>query len=298
MTSTRSMVVTLFIVALVCSVILSFVYSYTAPRIEETQEALTLAGLKEVIIAQKFTPVVPDTVWKAIDSTQNLVGIVFRVFPQGYGGSIPLMVGLDLEGKITGIRIASAAEGLKETPGLGVKIIEPDFREQFIGKTLDNVRLKRDGGEIDAITAATISSRAVCNGIKQGIEQFASYLCPPLDKHCVFPDAQDFIEAITDTLWYALGESDTIGIVFIATTQGYAGQIEFIVGVTIKGQITGVEILYSNETPGIGEVIKGKEFLDSFKEKIPDAITGATVSSKALIDGVKEKVESYKDYLK
>lgn len=298
MTSARSIVVTLFIVALVCSVILSFVYSYTAPRIEETQKELTLAGLKEVIIAQEFTPVVPDTVWKAIDSTQNVVGIVFRVFPQGYSGPIPLMVGLDLEGKITGIRIASAAEGLKETPGLGVKIIELDFREQFIGKTLDNVLLKRDGGEIDAITAATISSRAVCNGIKQGIEQFASYLCPPLDKRCVFPDAQDFIEIIPDTLWYALGESDTIGIVFIATTQGYADQIEFIVGVTMKGQITGVEILYSNETPGIGEVIRSKEFLDSFKEKIPDAITGATVSSKVLINGVKEKVECYKDYLK
>ncbi len=298
MTSARSIVVTLFIVALVCSVILSFVYSYTAPRIEETQKELTLAGLKEVIIAEIFTPVVPDTVWKAIDSTQNVVGIVFRVFPQGYSGPIPLMVGLDLEGKITGIRIASAAEGLKETPGLGVKIIELDFREQFIGKTLDNVLLKRDGGEIDAITAATISSRAVCNGIKQGIEQFASYLCPPLDKRCVFPDAQDFIEIIPDTLWYALGESDTIGIVFIATTQGYADQIEFIVGVTMKGQITGVEILYSNETPGIGEVIRSKEFLDSFKEKIPDAITGATVSSKALINGVKEKVECYKDYLK
>lgn len=298
MTSTRSMVVTLFIVAVICSVILSFVYSYTAPQIEETQKALTLAGLKEVIVAQEFTPVMPDTVWKAIDSTQNVVGIVFRVFPQGYGGPVPIMVGLDLEGKITGIRIASAAEGLKETPGLGVKIIEPSFRDQFIGKTIDNVLLKRDGGEIDAITAATISSRAVCKGIKQGIEEFASYLCPPLDKRCVFPDAQDFIEVIPDTLWYAFGESDTLGIVFIATTQGYADQIKFIIGLTAKGQITGVEILYSNETPGIGEVIRGKEFLNSFKEKIPDAITGATVSSQALINGIKEQVEVYKGFLK
>jgi Na+-translocating ferredoxin:NAD+ oxidoreductase RnfG subunit len=66
----------------------------------------------------------------------------------------------------------------------------------------------------------------------------------------------------------------------------------------MQGQITGVEILYSNETPGIGEVIRSREFLDSFKEKIPDAITGATVSSKALINGVEEKVECYKDYLK
>jgi electron transport complex protein RnfG len=137
MTSTKSMVLTLLIVALVCSVILSFVYSYTAPRIEETKKELTLAGLREVIKADEFKTLVPDTVWEAFDSEDNCVGIVFRVFPQGYGGPIPIMVGLDLAGRITGIKIASAAEGLKETPGLGVKITEPDFRDQFIGKTLD-----------------------------------------------------------------------------------------------------------------------------------------------------------------
>jgi electron transport complex protein RnfG len=298
MISTRSMVITLLVVAIVCSVVLSFVYSYTAPRIEDTQKELTLAGLREVIKANVFTAVVPDTVWEAMDSANNLVGIVFRVFPQGYGGPIPIMVGLDLEGSITGIRIASAAEGLKETPGLGVKITEPDFRGQFIGKTLENVLIRKDGGDIDAITAATISSRAVCNGIKQGIEKFASYLCPPFDKCRIFPGAQDFAKIIPEILWYALKDNDTLGIVFVGTVQGYAGQIKFIVGITDKTEITGIEILSSNETPGIGEAIRDKVFLNSFKDKIPDAITGATISSRALIDGVKSKIEEYKGYLK
>ena len=298
MTSTRSMVITLLIVAVVCSVVLSFVYSYTGPRIEETQKELTLAGLREVIEADIFTAVIPDTLWEAKDSADNKVGIVFRVFPQGYGGPIPIMVGLGLEGAITGIRIASAAEGLKETPGLGVKITEPEFRDQFIGKKLDNVLIKKDGGEIDAITAATISSRAVCNGIKLGIEQYAGYLCPPFDKCSIFPGAVDFIEIIPEILWYALKGADTLGIVFIGTVQGYAEQIEFIVGLDKENKITGIDILYSNETPGIGEAIKDTVFLISFTKKIPDAITGATVSSKALIDGVKNKIEEYKDYLK
>jgi electron transport complex protein RnfG len=298
MTSARSMIITLLVVAIVCSVILSFVYSYTAPRIEETQKELTLAGLREVIKAEVFTAVVPDTVWEAKDSADNLVGIVFRVFPQGYGGPIPIMVGLDLEGAITGIRIASAAEGLKETPGLGVKITEPEFRDQFIGKTLGNVLIKKDGGEIDAITAATISSRAVCNGVKQGIEKFASYLCPPFDKCHVFPGAQDFAEVIPEILWYALKENDTLGIVFVGTVRGYAEQIEYIVGLTEEMRITGIEILHSNETPGIGEAIRDSVFLNSFRDKIPDAITGATISSQALIDGVKDKTEEYKGYLK
>ena len=298
MTSTRSMVITLLIVAVVCSIVLSFVYSYTGPRIEETQKELTLAGLREVIKADIFTAVLPDTVWEAKDSANNLVGIIFRVFPQGYGGPIPIMVGLDLKGTITGIRIASAAEGLKETPGLGVKITEPVFRDQFIGKTLENVLIKKDGGEIDAITAATISSRAVCNGIKLGIEQYASYLCPPFDKCQIFPGAEEFIEIIPEILWYALKQTDTLGIVFIASVQGYAEKIEFIVGLDEKVKITGIDILYSNETPGIGEAIRDTLFLNTFKDKIPDAITGATVSSKALIDGVKNKVKEYKDYLK
>jgi electron transport complex protein RnfG len=298
MTSAKHMILMLFSVAVVCSVVLSLVYSYTAPRIEETQSQMILDGLQEVISAQEFVEILPDTVWKAVDSAGQVVGIVFRVFPQGYGGAIPVTVGLDLEAKITGVRIASAAEGLKETPGLGVKIIEPAFRSQFIGMTADQVMIKKDGGEIDAITAATISSRAVCNGIKQGIKKYTDILCETIDMRCVvMPGAEQFIEIVKDTLWYALQGTDTLGIVFKATAQGYADRIDFIVGMDKKG-ITNMEILYSNETAGIGDLICERSFLDDFKNKIPDAITGATVSSRALINAFKIKVESYKKYIK
>ncbi|GAH13526.1 unnamed protein product, partial [marine sediment metagenome] len=146
MTSARQMVVTLLTVAVVCSIILSFVYSFTTPRIIETQKNMTLDGLKQVISAHEFVEIIPDTLWNAVDSLGNNTGIVFRVFPQGYAGPIPITVGLDLDATITGIRIASAAEGLKETPGLGVKITEPDFTEQFTGKTVSQINIKSDGG--------------------------------------------------------------------------------------------------------------------------------------------------------
>lgn len=298
MTSTRQMVLTLLIVAIFCSIVLSFVYSFTSPRIAETKNKLTLEGLREVIIAQEFVEIIPDTLWRALDSSGTFTGIVFRVFPQGYGGPIPITVGLDLAGKITGVRIASAAEGLKETPGLGVKITEPDFRKQFIDKCALEVQIKKDGGEIDAITAATISSRAVCSGIKKGIEIYSNYLAAPIDKKCVFPDAQEFLEIIKDTLWYALKNSDTLGFVFVGITQGYADRIKFLVGIDKDNKITKVEILYSNETPGFGERIQDEEFLDAFKEKTPDAITGATVSSQALINAVKDNIKRFKEYLK
>jgi len=298
MTSTKNMVLTLLIVAIVCSVVLSFVYSYTEPRIAETQAQLTLRGIKQVINAQEFVEIIPDTLWKAVDSSGILTGIVFRVFPQGYGGPIPITVGLDLNGKITGVRIASAAEGLKETPGLGVKITEPEFKDQFIDKCAPEAQLKSDGGEIDAITAATISSRAVCNGIKNGIETYLNYLETPIDKRCVFSDAREFVEIIKDTLWYALKDADTIGIVFVGFTQGYLDCIEFMVGVGTDAKISGVEILYSSETEGIGEAIREKEFLDKFKEGSAEAITGATVSSQVLIDAIEEYITRYKEYLK
>ncbi|MEE8596394.1 MAG: RnfABCDGE type electron transport complex subunit G [bacterium] len=298
MTSTKNMVLTLLIVAIVCSVVLSFVYSYTEPRIAETQAQLTLGGLKQVINAQEFVEIIPDTLWNAVDSSGILTGIVFRVFPQGYGGPIPITVGLDLKGKITGVRIASAAEGLKETPGLGVKITEPEFKDQFIDKCAPEAQLKSDGGEIDAITAATISSRAVCNGVKNGIETYLNYLETPIDKRCVFSDAREFVEIIKDTLWYALKDADTIGIVFVGFTQGYLDCIEFMVGVGTDAKISGVEILYSSETEGIGEAIREKEFLDKFKEGSAEAITGATVSSQVIIDAIEEYITRYKEYLK
>lgn len=296
MTSPRQMIVTLLSVALVCSIVLSFVYSFTSPIIIETQKNMTIQGLKEVMDAHEFVEVTPDTLWEAVDSLNNFIGIAFRVFPQGYGGPIPITVGLDLEETITGIRIASAAEGLKETPGLGVKITEPDFTKQFIGKVVSNVNIRKDGGEIDGITAATISSRAVCSGIKNGVEIYSSYLGEQYDKKNIFPDAQEFIEVIKDTLWYALSADDTIGIVFIGVAKGYLDWIKFIVGVNRETKVIGIDILYSDE--GLGEVIRDREFLDKFKTEIPDAITGATTSSQALIDGVTNGLESFKEYLK
>jgi Na+-translocating ferredoxin:NAD+ oxidoreductase RnfG subunit len=134
--------------------------------------------------------------------------------------------------------------------------------------------------------------------VKLWIEKYASYLCAPLDKCRIFPDAHDFTEIIPEKLWFALKENDTLGIVLTGSVKGYVEQIEFIVGLANDMHITGIAILHSNETPGIGEAINDTLFLNSFKEKIPDAITGATVSSQALIDGVKSKIKEYKEYLK
>lgn len=298
MTNTRQMVITLFIAAIVCAVILSFVYGFTTPRIDETRRNAVIASLKEVINATDFVEIIPDTLWQARDSSGAFVGIVFRVFPQGYGGLIPITVGLNRDQMITGIRIASAAEGLEETPGLGSKITESKFTEQFVNKSVNAVKLKKEGGEIDAVTAATISSRAVTNGVRNGIEKYLHYLREDIGERSAafFPEAK-LIEIIADHLWYAISENETLGMVFEGTAFGYLDSIKYVAGIDTESHILGVEIIYSNETEGIGESIRDKAFLEQFKLGWPDAISGATVSSKALIEAVKKDFTQYKGYL-
>jgi electron transport complex protein RnfG len=105
----------------------------------------------------------------------KLVGRAFTVVaPDGYSGKIEIMMGVDPEGTITGIEIVSHAE----TPGLGAKIEKEEKWPGkgsgpggLVGKSLaNNLKVKKDGGEIDQITGATISPRAIVKAVKKGLE--------------------------------------------------------------------------------------------------------------------------------
>jgi electron transport complex protein RnfG len=82
--------------------------------------------------------------------------------PGGYGGDVVLMVGF-MSDKTTVVCYKTLAAA--ETPGLGMKLNTPEFAGQFAGKDGSSLSVKKDGGEIDAITSATITSRAVCGAI-------------------------------------------------------------------------------------------------------------------------------------
>ena len=94
-----------------------------------------------------------------------LLGQAFMAQGVGYGGSIDILVGLELDSALRGVQIVSQ----KETPGLGAKIVEPAFLDQFAGVDGETLALTKDGGMIDAITGATISSSAVVEAIKDAI---------------------------------------------------------------------------------------------------------------------------------
>ncbi len=95
----------------------------------------------------------------------DLIGLAFMTEGSGYGGPIEILVGLENSGSIRGIQIISQ----KETPGLGAKIADESFLKQFRGLTVAEAALSREGGDVDAITGATISSSAVVDTVRQAI---------------------------------------------------------------------------------------------------------------------------------
>ena len=118
--------------------------------------------------ADEFREVTPGSAWEALSKGEK-TGTAFLVQVQGYSGPITLMFGTDNNGAITGLEVL----GHTETPGLGAKIVTAAFRDQFKGKLVDRLKLKKDSpqdGGVDAITGATISSRAVTKALRTTLE--------------------------------------------------------------------------------------------------------------------------------
>ncbi len=103
----------------------------------------------------------------------QFVGAAFEaVSSAGYGGDITIMAGVTAEKTVQGIQVLAH----KETPGLGAWISGEIFRGQFAGRSIADTTwaVAKDGGDIDQITAATISSRAVTGAVKAGLDVFTA----------------------------------------------------------------------------------------------------------------------------
>lgn len=170
----------LFIIAGIAGVLLAFTESLTSPLIGENRIKMLEAARREVLPdAKSFLPVEfkaeNGTVTNYVagfNEAGELTGIVLNAAPKGYAGPIEMVLGLNSNGKISGVKILSQ----KETPGLGTKLAAASFLEPFnkIAREKENpvFLVKQDGGDIDAITAATISSRAFCAGVREAISAF------------------------------------------------------------------------------------------------------------------------------
>lgn len=172
------MVIVLTIITAISALVLATVHSGTKDRIAEAYRQDFLKGLKVVLPGFDNEP---DVEFKQMKDRKIYIGkkagetfgyAVQAVSPKGYSGDIVVLVGVDPEGKILGIEILKHAE----TPGLGNKIEFKSWRDTFLGldKKNSNIAVKKDGGNIDEFSGATISPRAVCEAVNDGLEFFLS----------------------------------------------------------------------------------------------------------------------------
>jgi len=168
MKATFRLVMVLFIVCALAAGSLAFVNAATKERIASFAREERLEALRQVFPeADDFREVVPGREWEALKAGQRIGGVLAASI-QGYSGTILSFVGLDRTNVITGVKVLSQSE----TPGLGAKIAEERFLKQFRGLSPAEVALRRDdpAGKIDAVTAATISSRALTVSLRRSLD--------------------------------------------------------------------------------------------------------------------------------
>lgn len=165
-----NMVLSLTVICLVCSALLGVVYSVTKAPIEAAEVAKVNDAIAAVtpefdnVPSQEMTVVDGCEVYPA-KKGEEVVGYAIKVKTSGFGGALQMMVGFTDDGTVYNTSIISHSE----TPGLGAKITDENIqpRAQVKGKdaATTNFTVSKDGGDIDAITASTITSRAFLKGI-------------------------------------------------------------------------------------------------------------------------------------
>lgn len=111
------------------------------------------------------------------DASGSVIGYTGKITVQGYGGPIEVTVGVGMDGNVSGINVGGS--DFSETAGLGAKTKDAAFTDGFKGlKSSDESGLyvKQDGGNVDAVTSATISSRAVTKGVRTVCTEIQKYL--------------------------------------------------------------------------------------------------------------------------
>jgi H+/Na+-translocating ferredoxin:NAD+ oxidoreductase subunit G len=172
-----NMVVTLFMVSAVAALALGAVYNVTKEPIALAKKKKLEAAIKTVLPEFDDVKTIKvglgdgedSLVYYVASKDNKVIGTAIKSWTmKGFSGKIEIMIGLLQDGTINNTAVVSH----KETPGLGVA--KSDFPIQFMGKNSGNFNLKvtKDGGDVDAITAATITSRAFCDAVQKACDSF------------------------------------------------------------------------------------------------------------------------------
>lgn len=163
----------LFIITALAAAILAGVNGVTAPLIAKNEQEKQSQAMEKVVPgAENFEETENDAIFIG-KSGGEILGYAVISEPQGYGGKISMVVGVDPEGTVLGVDIISQSE----TAGLGANCEKDEFKEKFVGKTagVEVIKGGATGNQIDAISSATITSKAVTDGVNQAIELVEKY---------------------------------------------------------------------------------------------------------------------------
>ncbi len=173
-----NMILSLTTISIIMAIALGFVNDKTKEPIAKSQQVKINNAIAEVLPPFDNDPSKESIsiegnkliLYKATKNGEWVGSAVKTYSPNGFSGDIVLMVGFLPDGTIYNISVVEQ----KETPGLGTKMAEPKFKNQFNTKhpEKNNLTVKKDGGEIDVITASTITSRAFCEAVNRAYEVF------------------------------------------------------------------------------------------------------------------------------
>ena len=282
----------LFIFALVASVLLAVTNEVTKGPIEQQKLASKMAALNTVLPGCEYEQIeyegisddsVLDEIFIGKNADGSIKGYALTANPQGYGGEIPITLGVSEGGYVTQVYVGS----LQETQGLGSRVGDDAFKEQFIAIAADPDTLRND---VDTIAGATISSSAFVNAVQEmltytkgtlGIEPHAG------DKDAILAEAA----AINGG-----DEGEDAPVETTTNTYDVTGFAAFKVDVTVdsNGKIVSVSVPENNETPGFGaDLIADQSVFDALVgQDIAtaqiDVKSGVTLTSNAINDALKQ----------
>ena len=286
----------LFIFALVASVLLAITNEVTKGPIEAQKLASKMTALNTVLPGCEYEQIayegisedsVLDEIFVGKNADGSVKGYALTANPQGYGGEIPITIGVSTEGYVTQVYVGS----LQETQGLGSRVGDDAFKEQFIAIAADPDTLRSD---VDTIAGATISSSAFVNAV----QEMLSYTKTTLG---IEPHAGDKDAILAEAAAINGGDEGEDAAVE-TTTNSYdvTGFAPFKVEVTVdsNGKIVSVVVPENNETAGFGaDLIADQSVFDALVgQDIAtaqiDVKAGATLTSNAINDALAQAAAS------